>query len=77
MDLYVLTQTGREAMAALQKKGRSSEASMLEYMDMTDGATVEQIAEFMNSDKDETYNKLRSLCAKRWVWRKTTKLTPF
>jgi len=75
--LYVLTQTGREAISALQKAGKVEEANLLEYVNMVDGATVEQIATFMHADEDEAYDKLRSLCAKRWVWRKTTKLTLF
>jgi len=68
---------GREAIPTLQKTGKVEEANVLEYISMVDGATVEQIATFMNADEDEAYDKLRSLCAKRWVWRKTTKLTLF
>ena len=77
MYLYVLTQTGRDAISELQKAGKVDEVSVLEYISMVDGATVEQIAAFMHADEDEAYDKLRSLCAKRWVWRKTTKLTLF
>ena len=77
MYLYVLTQTGRETISTLQKTGKIEEANLLEYISMVEGATVEQVAAFMHTDEDEAYNKLRSLCAKRWVWRKTTKLTLF
>ena len=77
MDLYVLTQAGREAIAVLHKRGRGEEASMLEYIGRVDGATVDQVAWFMHLDESEAYDKLRSLSAKRWVWHKTTKLTLF
>ena len=77
MDLYVLTREGSEVIAVLQKAGRHDEASMLEYLGMTDGATVDQVADFMHVGKDVAYDKLRSLSAKRWVWYKHTKLTPF
>lgn len=77
MDLYVLTREGRDAIAALQKTGRDEEASMLEYLGMLDGATVDQVADFMHLDVSIAYDRLRSLSANRWVWRKQTKLTAF
>ena len=77
MELFVLTQLGRDAIPELQKTGRDDEASILDYLGRADGATVEQVAEEMNLDEKTAYDKLRSLSANRWVWRKMTKLTPF
>ena len=77
MDLYVLTREGSEVIAILQKVGRHDEASMLEYLSAADGATVEQVANFMHISTEVAYDKLRSLSAKRWVWHKQTKLTLF
>jgi len=77
MELFVLTQLGRDAIPELQKTGRDDEANILDFVGRADGATVEQVAEEMNLDEKTAYDKLRSLSANRWVWRKTTKLTPF
>ena len=77
MELFVLTQLGRDAIPELQKTGRDDEANILDYVGRVDGATLEQVAEEMNLDEKTTYDKLRSLSANRWVWRKATKLTAF
>jgi DNA-binding MarR family transcriptional regulator len=77
MELYVLTQSGREVIQVLQQVGREEEANILEYLGMTDGATVEQVADAIHLEVRAAYDRLRSLSANRWVWRKTTKLTPF
>jgi len=77
MEYYVLTQSGREAIPVLHKTERNDEANILEYLGKADGATVEQVADEMHLDEKTAYDKLRSLSSNRWVWRKTTKLTPF
>jgi len=77
MELYVLTRYGTEMVPLLRKTGRELEADMLEYLRMAEGATVEQVADTMNLDQKTVYDKLRSLIANRWVWRKTTKLVQF
>jgi len=77
MELYVLTRSGTKMVPLLKKAGRELEADILEYLRMTEGATVEQVADTMNLDHKIAYDKLRSLSAKRWVWRKTTKLVQF
>ena len=77
MEFYVLTQSGREVIPALQKAGRDYEANILEYVGKAGGATVEQVADAMRLDEEIVYNRLRSLSANRWVWRKITKLTSF
>ncbi|OGN91682.1 MAG: hypothetical protein A2Z70_04130 [Chloroflexi bacterium RBG_13_48_17] len=77
MDLYVLTQYGRKAIPVFRKAGNEIEANMLEYLGLTEGATVEQLAEAMQMDEKTAYDKLRSFSAKRLVWLKTTKLVRF
>lgn len=77
MELYVLTQSGRKAISALKKEGDELEANLLEYLGMAEGATVEQFADAMKLDEKMAYDKLRSFSAKRWAWRKTTKLARF
>jgi hypothetical protein len=77
MELYVLTQFGRKAISTLRQEGEEYEANLLEYLRMAEGATVEQFADAMNLDKKEAYDKLRSFSARRWAWRKTTKLARF
>ena len=77
MELYVLTRSGTKMVPLLKKAGRELEADILEYLRMSEGATVEQVADVMNLDQKTAYDELRSLSAKRWVWRKTTKLVPF
>ena len=77
MEFYVLTQLGKEVIPALQKARRDDEANILEYVGRAGGATVEQVADAMRLDEEIVYNKLRSLSANRWVWRKITKLTSF
>ncbi|MBM4447419.1 MAG: hypothetical protein FJ023_08795 [Chloroflexi bacterium] len=77
MELYILTGSGTKAIPVLRKAGRWVEASMLEYLGMAEGATVEQVAAAMNFEQKTAYDKLRSLSANRWVWRKTTKLVQF
>jgi len=77
MELYVLTRSGTKMVPLLKKAGRELEADMLEYLRMTEGATVEQVADAMNLEHKIAYDELRSLSAKRWVWRKTTKLVQF
>ena len=77
MELYILTQVGREAIPALQKAGREEETKILEYLGLLDGATVQQVAEAIHLDEARAYDKLRSFSANRWVWRKTTKITLF
>jgi hypothetical protein len=77
MELYVLTQSGRKAMPVLKKAGNELEANMLGYLGMTEGATLEQVAEAMKLDEKIVYDKLRSFIAKRWTWRKVTKLARF
>ena len=77
MELYVLTRSGVKAIPMLKKAGRDVEANILEYLRMAEGATVEQVADIMNLEQKTAYDTLRSFSARRWVWRKTTKLVPF
>ena len=78
MEYYVLTQSGREAIPKLQKAGKHDEASILEYLDKADGATIGQVAESMNLDEKTAYVKLRSLSYNKWIWRtKTNRFAPF
>jgi len=77
MELYVLTQSGRKAIPVLKKTGKELEANMLEYLGMIEGATLEQVADAMKLDEKIAYDKLRSLIANRWTWRKVTKLARF
>jgi len=77
MELYVLTQSGRKAISALRKGGDELNANLLEYLGMAEGATVGQFADAMKLDEKMAYDKLRSFSAKRWTWRKTTKLARF
>jgi hypothetical protein len=77
VELYVLTQSGRKAISMLRKEGDEMNANLLEYLGMAEGATVEQFADAMKMDEKMAYDKLRSFGAKRWAWRKTTKLTRF
>jgi DNA-binding MarR family transcriptional regulator len=77
MELYVLTQSGRKAISTLRQKGEDVDASLLEYLGMAEGATVEQFADAMKLDERIAYDKLRSFIARRWAWRKTTKLARF
>ena len=77
MELYVLTQTGRKAIASLRQKGEELDARLLEYLGMAEGATVEQFADAMNLDEKAAYDKLRTFSARRWAWRKTTKMARF
>jgi len=77
MELYVLTQSGRKAISVLRKSGDELDANLLEYLGMAEGATVEQLADAMKLDEKMAYDKLRSFSAKRWAWRKITKLARF
>jgi hypothetical protein len=77
MELYVLTQSGRKAISVLRKSGDELDANLLEYLGMAEGATVGQFADAMKLDEKMAYDKLRSFSAKRWAWRKTTKLARF
>ena len=77
MELYVLTQSGRNVIPVLRKAGNEMEANMLEYLGMMEGATVEQVADAMKLDEKTAYDKLRSFIANRWTWRKVTKLVRF
>lgn len=77
MELYVLTRSGTKAIPVLKKAGRDVEANILEYLRMTEGATVEQVADAINLDQKTAYDTLRSLSARRWAWRKKTRLVPF
>jgi hypothetical protein len=77
MELYVLTQSGRKAISTLRKRGEEFEANLLDYLGMAEGATVEQFADAMKLDEKEAYDRLRSFSARRWAWRKDTKLSRF
>jgi DNA-binding MarR family transcriptional regulator len=77
MELYILTQSGRKAISRLRQKGEELDANLLEYLGMAEGATVEQFAEATKLDEKTASDKLRSFSAKRWAWRKTTKLVRF
>jgi DNA-binding MarR family transcriptional regulator len=77
MEVFVLTQAGREMIPSLHKAGREEEAKILEFLGLIDGASVNQVADEFNIDESKVYDTLRSMCANRWVWRKKTKLTEF
>ena len=77
MDLYILTQSGRRAIPMLKKADKDVEANILEYLGMAQGATLEQVSDAMHLDEKTVYDKIRSLSARRWIWRKTTKLVSF
>lgn len=77
MELYILTQSGRKAISTLRQKGEELDANLLEYLGMAEGATVEQFADAMKLDVKIAYDKLRTFSARRWTWRKTTKLARF
>ncbi len=77
MELYVLTQSGRKAIAILRKAGDEMNANQLEYLGMAEGATVEQFADAMKLDEKVAYDRLRTFSARRWAWRKTTKMARF
>jgi len=72
-----LTQAGREAVSRLKREGREEDARILEYVELLERATVQQVAEALQLDEAVVYDRLRSLSANRWVWRKSTKLTLF
>ncbi len=77
MELYVLTQSGRKAIAMLRKAGDEMNANQLEYLGMAEGATVEQFADAMKLDEKVAYDRLRTFSARRWAWRKMTKMARF
>lgn len=77
MDVYVLTTLGRRAIPSLRKLGNELDAGILEFLERTDGATENQVAEAFGISVDMAYDKLRSLSANRWVWRRTTRVVPF
>ena len=77
MELYVLTQSGTKVIPLLRKAGREQEADILDYLGRAEGATVEQVADALHLDEKAAYDKIRSLSANRWVWRKSTKLVQF
>lgn len=77
MDVYVLTSLGQKAVPALRKLGQELDASILEFLERTDGATANQVAEAFGISVEIAYDKLRSLSARRWVWRRTTRILPF
>jgi hypothetical protein len=77
MDVYVLTTLGRKAVPALRRLGQELDASILEFLERTDGATENQVAEAFGISVEVAYDKLRSLSARRWVWRRTTRVLPF
>ena len=73
----MLTQVGRDIIPSLYKANREEEAKILEFLGLIDGANVRQVAAEFNMDDNEVYDKLRSMSANRWIWRKKTKLTEF
>lgn len=77
MDVYILTNLGRRAIPGLRKLGNELDAGILEFLERTDGATETQVAEAFGISVDMAYDKLRSLSANRWVWRRTTRAVPF
>lgn len=77
MDVYVVTALGLRAIPSLRKLGRELDASILEFLERTDGATENQVAEAFGIGVDAAYDKLRSLSANRWVWRRITRVVPF
>lgn len=77
MDVYILTNLGRRAIPGLRKLGNELDAGILEFLERTDGATENQVAEAFGISVDVAYDKLRSLSANRWVWRRTTRTVPF
>lgn len=77
MELYVLTQSGAKAIPLLRNAGREQEADILDYLGRAEGATVEQVADALHLDQKAAYDKIRSLNANKWVWRKSTKLVQF
>jgi hypothetical protein len=77
MELYVLTQSGRKAIAMLRKAGDEMNANQLEYLGMAEGATVEQFADAMKLDEKIAYDRPRTFSARRWAWRKTTRMARF
>jgi len=77
MEVYVLTQAGREIIPSLHKANREEEAKILEFLGLVDGASVMQVADEFNIDNSKVYDTLRSMSANRWIWRKKTKLTQF
>jgi len=77
MDVYVLTALGRKAIPGLRRLGKELDAGILEFLERTEGATENQVAEAFKIDIDQAYDKLRSLSANRWVWRRTTRVVPF
>jgi DNA-binding MarR family transcriptional regulator len=77
MEMYVLTQAGREIIQSLHKAGREEEAKILEFLGLIDGASVNQIANEFKMDESKAYDTLRSMSANRWIWLRKTKLTEF
>jgi DNA-binding IclR family transcriptional regulator len=77
MEVFVLTQAGREVVPRLRREGREEDAKMLEYLGLLEGATLKQVAETFQLAEAVAYDRLRSLRANRWVWLKKTKLTLF
>jgi len=77
MELYILTQVGRDIIPSLQKASREEEAKILEFLGLIDGASARQVADEFKLDESKAYDILRSMSANRWIWRKKTKLTEF
>ena len=77
MELYIVTESGAKVILLLRKAGREQEADILDYLGRAEGATVKQVAEALHLDEKAAYDRIRSLSANKWVWRKSTKLVQF
>ena len=77
MEYYVLNQSGRKAIRALEKDGKNDESRILDLLDRAGSATLEQLTYTLNMPEHMITDILKTFLSKRWVWKNTTKTSEF
>jgi hypothetical protein len=77
MEYYVINESGRRAIHALQIEKKDDEARVLSFLERAGSATVEQLCSALHMADDQTKNILQLFIAKRWVWKNITRASSF
>jgi len=77
MDVYAITESGRQSLKKLRAAENFRQAEILGYIDLTGRANIAQITYAVHLSEYEVQQELKSFIANRWIRLDKSKTTQF
>ena len=67
MDLYAITESGRQALSRFRKTDNYKKSEILGYIDLAGRVNITQLAYALHLTENEVESELKSFLDNRWV----------